>query len=350
MLLHDLGDLLGPSGDDLLEITSVLHTAEPLVLELREPVQIGDEDLREVAARLRRIPTVTVLRSDPMSAPPALVAAVDLCLTERAEPPRPWVQGELPLIDRAVGEHPMAVIALVSLLRRVDPRDVHGAIDAEATTYAMLLGSLDHGRWLRSRGPAEPRRTSKPPVIVRRDGDELQIVLDRPDARNAIDTALRDALVEALAIPHHDPDIARVTLRGTGPDFCAGGDLREFGTVDDPATAFAVRSTRHPGRSAHLIADRLTAWLHGHGVGAGIEVPAFAGTVIGDPGVRLGLPELALGLIPGAGGTVSIRRRIGRHRTTWLALTGELIDSRIALAWGLLDRIEPVDTAFSGRC
>ena len=78
--------------------------------------------------------------------------------------------------------------------------------------------------------------------------------------------------------------------------------------------------------------------LHGPCAGAGIELAAFAGTVAADAGTTCWLPEVGMGLIPGAGGTVSIPRRIGRWRTLYLALTGHRIDVATALAWGLIDR------------
>jgi len=62
--------------------------------------------------------------------------------------------------------------------------------------------------------------------------------------------------------------------------------------------------------------------------------------VLAAPDTAIALPELLLGLIPGAGGTVSLPRRIGRHRTARLALTGERLDARTALDWGLIDAIE----------
>lgn len=342
MLLHDLDDLLDAVDPDLLERASVLATPEPLVLQPTGRSRTNGDRIAEAARRLRRVPTVTVLDSDPELVPPELAAAFDVCLTGATEPPRPWVTGRIDPIRDAVEAHPEAALALVNLLRRVDPSDVHGAIDAEAATYALLLGSADHRRWLDARGPARPRPTDGPPVVIHRDDDALTVTLARPEARNAIDTAVRDALIEALALPLVDPGITSVSLSGEGPDFCSGGDLREFGTVADPATAFAVRLVRHPGRAAHLVADRLTARLHGRCIGAGIEVPAFAGRVIADPGTTVGLPELSMGLIPGAGGTVSVRRRIGRHRTAWMALTGDPIGATTAADWGLVDVIEPI--------
>ena len=66
---------------------------------------------------------------------------------------------------------------------------------------------------------------------------------------------------------------------------------------------------------------------------------AFAGRVEAAPDATFALPEVAMGLVPGAGGTVSIPGRIGRHRTAWLALTGERIDAPTAREWGLVDEV-----------
>jgi enoyl-CoA hydratase/carnithine racemase len=151
---------------------------------------------------------------------------------------------------------------------------------------------------------------------------------------------MRDALCEALAIAVADASIARVVLRGAGPAFCSGGDLDEFGTLPDPATAHAVRCARHAGRLIAACGSRIQVHVHGACVGAGIELPAFAGRVVAAPDARFRLPELAMGLVPGAGGTASIPRRIGRQRAAEWALVGSEIDARTALAWGLVDALE----------
>ena len=128
-------------------------------------------------------------------------------------------------------------------------------------------------------------------------------------------------------------------LRGEGPTFCAGGDLDEFGSRPDPATAHLVRILQSAGRAIDAVADRVTAHVHGACRGSGVELPAFAGRVVASADATFGLPEVSLGLIPGAGGTVSLPRRIGRHRTALLALTGRPIDASTALDWGLVDRV-----------
>jgi enoyl-CoA hydratase/carnithine racemase len=98
--------------------------------------------------------------------------------------------------------------------------------------------------------------------------------------------------------------------------------------------------TASVGRAIDRIRDRVTAHLHGPCAGSGVELPAFAGRVVAHRDTTLLLPEVELGLVPGAGGTVSLPRRIGRHRTAELALRGVPIDAATALAWGLVDAID----------
>ena len=88
------------------------------------------------------------------------------------------------------------------------------------------------------------------------------------------------------------------------------------------------------------MADRTTVHIHGSTVGSGIELAAFAHRVVAHRDTRIALPEVRLGLVPGAGGTVSLPRRIGRHATVLLALGLPSIDADTALDWGLVDEIE----------
>ena len=247
-------------------------------------------------------------------------------------------------VDRvvaAVEEHPDAAIALVVLLRGGDARTIAEGLVAESATYALLQGSGDHQRWLSSRrtGSASTGDDERPPVAVRRDGDTLRLTLDRPHVRNAYDTGMQAALVDALAEAALDPAL-QVVIDGAGPAFCSGGDLRQFGLVADPATAHRLRLRRSAGRAIAAVADRVTVHVHGACVGAGVELPAFAGRVVAAADVTFRLPEVAMGLVPGAGGTVSLPRRIGRKRTALLALTGEAIDAATALEWGLVDAVD----------
>ena len=115
------------------------------------------------------------------------------------------------------------------------------------------------------------------------------------------------------------------------PRSAAAGDLDEFGTTPDPATGHIVRTTRSPAWWLARCAAQTSVALHGACIGAGIELAAFARQVTAAEDAFFQLPEVALGLIPGAGGTVSLPRRIGRQRTAWLALSGRRVDAATAL-------------------
>jgi hypothetical protein len=248
--------------------------------------------------------------------------------------------GEAALLRSIADEHAAASVVLAGLLRWSGSLPVPAALDAESLAYSTLLGGEDFRRWLAGRGPRPlPPPPSADPVLVRRNGNRLAIRLNRPERRNAYGRDLRDALTAALAVAEADPSIDAVLLDGAGPGFSSGGDLDEFGTTPDPVTAHLVRTRGGAGRQLARLADRTVARIHGPCVGAGIELPAFAGRVVAAPGSTLRLPEIAMGLIPGAGGTVSIPRRIGRWRTLHLALSGAALDTDTALAWGLVDEV-----------
>ena len=170
-------------------------------------------------------------------------------------------------------------------------------------------------------------RTMARAVRVKREGPRLILTLTRPDRLNALDARMRDELIEGLAVAAADPGITVVELRGEGPAFCAGGDLDEFGSRSDPASAHILRLQRSIGRELSNLGARTTAYVHGACVGSGIELAAFTDRVVAAADTRIALPEIGLGLVPGAGGTVSLTRRIGRFRTAWLAFSGSTIDA-----------------------
>ena len=235
---------------------------------------------------------------------------------------------------------PQAALALAQVLRATETLDVRSALNVESFAYSTLLGGSQFRRWLASR-PVRviPQPGPEPAVIAERSGGLLRVTLNRPARRNAYSRELRDALTEALAVPALDDTIIRVVLAGAGPSFCSGGDLDEFGTTPDPGIAHFIRTNAGAGILLHHIAARTETRVHGACVGAGIELAAFAGQVVAAPGTTFRLPEVAMGLIPGAGGTVSLPRRIGRWRTLYLALSGVSLDADTAECWGLADQL-----------
>ena len=280
---------------------------------------------------------------DPRCLPAAAFPAADLILTEDTAAGAPFVAPAggigtaIENISASLNDNPVAGATLALLLRSCAGLPVPAALVAESAAYSALQEGAEFRRW-RAGHPYRPPEPGAGRVRVEQAGRELRVTLHRPARRNAVDWRMRDALAGALAIAAADRGL-RVVLRGAGPDFCAGGDLDEFGSRPDPATAHLVRLTRSPAALMHRLAARTTACLHGSCLGAGIELPAFADRVVAAENSRLGLPELRLGLVPGAGGTVSLPRRIGRWRTAFLALSGHLLDAEEALRWGLVDAI-----------
>ena len=235
---------------------------------------------------------------------------------------------------------PLTAAALALLLRGQSGRSVDEGLVAESAVYSVLQSGPEFSAW-RAQHPVRHEPDDGARVRVKREGPRLILTLTRPDRLNALDARMRDEIIEGLAVAAADPGVTVVELRGEGPAFCAGGDLDEFGSRSDPASAHILRLQRSIGRELSNLGARTTAYVHGACVGSGIELAAFTSRVVAAADTRIALPEIGLGLVPGAGGTVSLTRRIGRLRTAWLAFSGATIDAATALDWGLVDDLEP---------
>lgn len=296
----------------------------------------------EQAARADRILVGRATREIPSEVRP-LIDALDLTYAPVAqsrgvvETPDP--AASIAAFAEAVAANPQAALVARQVVRASETLAVPEAIDVESLGYSTLQGGPEFAAWLAGRGPRPLPPPSDEPVLIARDGDLLHITLNRPERRNAYGTVLRDALVDALRLAILDDSIERVVLDGAGSSFCAGGDLDEFGRTPDITLAHFVRTRGGAGRLVAQLAGRIEVRLHGHCIGAGIEIPAFAGWVAATPDTVFRLPEVSMGLIPGAGGTVSIPRRIGRWRSLHLFVTAAPLDASRALDWGLVDEI-----------
>ena len=242
-------------------------------------------------------------------------------------------------IVRAVERCPLAATALVAHLRACEGVDVERGLALESGLYSMLQSGPEFRAWRGAiRGVAAE---DDDPVITTRIDETLHVSLNRPHRHNAITAGLRDGLHDALALAVVDDSIRHVVLSGNGPSFCSGGDLAEFGSRPDPASAHVIRLARSPARLLHRLHDRLTVYVHGSTLGGGIEMAAFADRIVADPDSTFSLPEVAIGLIPGAGGTISLPRKIGRQRTAALGIDGRSINAATALEWGLVEAVSP---------
>lgn len=247
---------------------------------------------------------------------------------------------ELDAITTSIRRTPLAATVLVQLLRTIEHLPLDAALIAESLAYATLQGGREFRTWLAGfNAPPPPDRDAGAAVLVERDDDHLTLTLNRPSNRNAMTVEMRDALCEALQLVVSDDSIASVRIDARGKCFSTGGDLGEFGSAPDTASAHVVRSLALPGRLLARCAARATVEMHGACIGSGIEFPAFAARIEARADAWFQLPELKYGLIPGAGGCVSVSRRIGRQRTAWMVLTGQRIDAKTALHWGLVDTV-----------
>lgn len=234
---------------------------------------------------------------------------------------------------------PFAAQVVIDLLRCTEGLPPAQALVAESLAYAALQGSGGHRDWHAARAGHAPPGT----VLIDRGGSELRLTLDRPAARNAIDRVMRDALHDAFVLARLDPEIAVVRLGASGRCFSTGADLAEFGTTTDPAEAHAIRMKTLPARALLEWGGRFEVHVQGPCIGSGLELAAFANRLTASADAWFQLPELRMGILPGAGGCVSLPRRIGRQRTAALILSGRRIGARTALEWGLIDAI--VDSA-----
>jgi len=273
----------------------------------------------------------------------------DILLSAEASAPMPWVgcgpealETALESLSAVVERQPLATAVAAQVFRATLALAFDHALALESFAYSMLLASREFRAWRAANPPRRRDEPAAPRVRIEPDGQAILIRLARPAARNAFDAAMRDELCEALTFARDHPDAPPVILRGDGPAFSAGGDLAEFGSAEDPGQAHLIRSLRSPARLVHDLGSRMTSRLHGACIGAGIEVPAAAARVIAAEDAVFRLPEVSMGLIPGAGGTATIPRRIGRHRACYLAISGAELRLETALAWKLVDdRIAP---------
>ena len=320
----------------------------PVILVELTPADLAQRPPAALADLVKSTPAVLAV-----AAPHELAAADAPKLVELCEPfdivlapgelsvPLAVPAEEIDQIAVAAIASPAAAMSLVQLLRLSEGRSTADGLVAESLAYSTLQAGPQFQAWLASQPTRLVPDNPEPAVLAERDGSTLRLTLNRPDRHNAFSAEMRDGLVEQLRAAWADPSLDGIVLDGAGPTFCSGGDLAEFGTTPDPGTAHRIRSVRSAAFWIDRLAAKTRVMVHGTCVGAGVELPAYAHDVAAHPDTTFRLPEVAMGLVPGAGGTVSIARRIGRQRLCYFALTNTEIDTACALSWGLIDRINP---------
>jgi enoyl-CoA hydratase/carnithine racemase len=181
-------------------------------------------------------------------------------------------------------------------------------------------------------------------VIYERSGNIGYVTLNRPRVLNVYSVQMRDDLYEVLNAIKVDDEIRVVIVKGAGEKaFCAGADLSEFLTAPSVVKARQIRVLRDLWGLFRSMPQPLIAALHGYVLGSGMEIALFCDIRIAAVNVVFGLPEMGLGIIPGAGGTQTLPRIIGLSRSLDMLLTNRRMDAQEALDAGLVSRIVPGD-------
>ncbi len=173
------------------------------------------------------------------------------------------------------------------------------------------------------------------PVLTETRGRVLIITINRPEQRNAINSAVAEQIASALDELDANAELSVGVLTGAGRGFCAGMDLKAFVAGDKPWVGdrgFAGITRRSADRP-------LIAAVEGFAVAGGLEVALACDLIVASRGARLGIPEVKRSLVAAGGGLLRLPRVLPRNVAMEMALTGEPIDAERAYALGMVNRL-----------
>lgn len=165
--------------------------------------------------------------------------------------------------------------------------------------------------------------------------------INRPEARNALNMAVRRQLAEQFRAAAEDPEIRAVVLTGDEKTFVAGADIREFAELS--AVDQMLRNTHRLWQAIADCPKPVIAAVRGHALGGGCELAMHADIIVAGEGAWFGQPEVHVGLMPGAGGTQRLTRAVGKFQAMKMVLLGERIGAAEALRMGLVSEVVPDD-------
>ncbi len=181
---------------------------------------------------------------------------------------------------------------------------------------------------------------TEPTVLYSKQGPIAHVVLNRPRVINAYNVQMRDELYETLNAVRDDPDVRVAVLSGAGErGFCAGADLTEFGTAPSQVIARQVRWERDVWGLFLSMKKPLIAALRGYVIGSGVEIACLCDIRLASEDAVFRMPEVALGMVPAAGGTQTLPRVIGASNALDMVLTNRLVNAEEARQMGLVHRV-----------
>jgi methylglutaconyl-CoA hydratase len=179
-------------------------------------------------------------------------------------------------------------------------------------------------------------------VVERRDPRVPWIILSRPDAMNALSGQLLDELSGAVRVLAKDPEVRAIVVTGAGEKaFSAGADLKERRGMTEEQTRARIDLINECFTALSRVPKLTIAALNGVAFGGGLELALACDLRLALPHVQLGLTEVRLGIMPGAGGTQRLSRLIGTGRAKELILLGRRLDAATAAAYGVVNRVVP---------
>ena len=182
--------------------------------------------------------------------------------------------------------------------------------------------------------------TKTEPVLVERPEDGVALIrINRPEARNALDTATRKALSAAFERFHDEPSVRAIVLTGNEQAFAAGADLKEL--LDAGAVDMLRRRAERYWNTIARTPQPVIAAINGYALGGGLELAMCCDIIIAGKSAQLGQPEVRVGIMPGAGGTQRLTRAIGKFHAMRLCLTGRPIAATEAHQIGLVSQVVP---------
>lgn len=183
-------------------------------------------------------------------------------------------------------------------------------------------------------------------VSVAVDGGVATIRVDRPPM-NALDTAVQAGLAEASTEVTQRDDVQAVIVYGGEKVFAAGADVKEMAGWDYRTMVLRSQALQDAFTAVARIPKPTIAAVTGYALGGGLELALACDLRVCGDNAKLGLPEILLGIIPGAGGTQRLPRLVGPSRAKDLILTGRFVDAEEALAMGLVDRVVAPDDVYA---
>ncbi|MBW1644822.1 MAG: enoyl-CoA hydratase/isomerase family protein [Deltaproteobacteria bacterium] len=177
-------------------------------------------------------------------------------------------------------------------------------------------------------------------IIVAREGNLATLTLNRPGELNAFTTAMVACLERELAALAADPEVRAVIITGAGRAFCAGVDIGEKTYNPLNARTF-LKTFNRVVRLVENLPQPTVAALNGAAVAGGLELALACTFRVAGEEIKLGLPEINLGLVAAVGTTYRLPRLVGFGRAVEMCLLGELINGRQAADWGLVNRAVP---------